>query len=104
MQVPWDDASALALLLSNGEAAERRRSHALSLESAQTEIRELKAHVEAFKKTEAEMRAATRDAQKAAAAKAEFVAKISHEIRTPLNAITGFAEVIMGELPGTDRQ
>ena len=100
VQVPWDDHSALALLLSNGEAAERRRSHAPSLESAQSEIRELKAHVEAFKKTEAEMRAATREAQKAAAAKAEFVAKISHEIRTPLNAITGFAEVIMGERLG----
>ena len=97
IRVPWDGASALALVLSNGEAEERRRSHALSLESAQIEIRELKAHVEAFKKTEAEMRAATREAQRAAAAKAEFVAKISHEIRTPLNAITGFAEVIMGE-------
>jgi signal transduction histidine kinase len=46
------------------------------------------------------MRSATREAQKAAAAKAEFVAKISHEIRTPLNAITGFAEVIMGERLG----
>jgi signal transduction histidine kinase len=100
VRVPWDEAPALALLLSNGEAAERRRSHALSLESAQSEIRELKSHVEAFKKTEAEMRAATREAHKAAAAKAEFVAKISHEIRTPLNAITGFAEVIMGERLG----
>jgi signal transduction histidine kinase len=97
IRVPWDNASALALILSNGEAEERKRSHALSLESAQIEVRELKAHVEAFKKTEAEMRAATREAQRAAAAKAEFVAKISHEIRTPLNAITGFAEVIMGE-------
>jgi signal transduction histidine kinase len=97
IRVPWDHASALALILSNGEAEERRRSHALSLESARNEVRELKAHVEAFKKTEAEMRAATRDAQRAAAAKAEFVAKISHEIRTPLNAITGFTEVIMGE-------
>jgi signal transduction histidine kinase/PAS domain-containing protein len=100
VRVPWEDASALALLLSNGEAAERRRSHALLLESAQGEIRELKSHVEAFKKTEAEMRSATREVQKAAAAKAEFVAKISHEIRTPLNAITGFAEVIMGERLG----
>jgi signal transduction histidine kinase len=87
----------LALMVSNGEAAERRQAHALSLETAQREIRELKAHVEAFKKTEAEMRAATREAQKAAAAKAEFVNKISHEIRTPLNAITGFAELIIAE-------
>ena len=34
---------------------------------------------------------------RAAAAKAEFLAKVSHEIRTPLNAMTGFAEVIMAE-------
>ena len=97
IRVPWDNASALALILSNGEAEERKRAQTLSVESAQIEIRELKGHVKSFKKTEAEMRAATRDAQRAAAAKAEFVAKISHEIRTPLNAITGFAEVIMGE-------
>ena len=50
-----------------------------------------------FKKTEADLLVATREAQKAAASKAEFVAKVSHEIRTPLNAITGFAEVIMAE-------
>ena len=43
------------------------------------------------------MRAAKRDAEKAVAAKAHFLAKVSHEIRTPLNAITGFAEVIMAE-------
>jgi signal transduction histidine kinase len=95
--VPWGDGSALALILSKSDAEERRLSHALSLAAAQSEIRELKAHVEAFKKTEADMRATTREAQKAAAAKAEFVGKISHEIRTPLNAVTGFAEVIMAE-------
>ena len=53
--------------------------------------------LESFKQTEEELRAATREAQKAAAAKADFLAKVSHEIRTPLNAITGFAEVIMAE-------
>jgi signal transduction histidine kinase len=95
--IPWADGTALALIVGNGEAEERRRSHALSLTAAQSEIRELKAHVEAFKKTEADMRTATREAQKAAAAKAEFVGKISHEIRTPLNAITGFAELIIAE-------
>jgi signal transduction histidine kinase len=37
------------------------------------------------------------DAERIAAAKAEFVAKISHDIRNPLNAISGFAETIMSE-------
>jgi signal transduction histidine kinase len=97
LSVPWVGAPALALLLTNGEAEERRRAHAVSLSAAQGEIRELKARVETFKKTEADMRAATREAQKAAAINAEFVNKISHEIRTPLNAITGFAEVMMAE-------
>jgi PAS domain S-box-containing protein len=95
--VPWSGASALALMLINGEAEERRRATALALGTAQNEIRELTAKLESFKKTEEELRAATREAQKAAAAKADFVGKVSHEIRTPLNAITGFAEVIMAE-------
>ncbi len=97
LTVPWGETSALALIVSNGEADERRRAHALSLAAAQSEIRELKTHVEAFKKTEADMRTVTREAQKAAAAHAEFVNKISHEIRTPLNAISGFAEIIIAE-------
>ncbi len=95
--VPWGGASALALILTNGEAEERRRANTLLLAAAQNEIRELKTHVESFRKTEAELQVATRETQRAAAAKAEFVGKISHEIRTPLNAIIGFAEVMLAE-------
>jgi PAS domain S-box-containing protein len=50
-----------------------------------------------LKKLEAELCGMRRDAQQAAEAKAEFLAKVSHEIRTPLSAITGFAEVMMTE-------
>jgi PAS domain S-box-containing protein len=50
-----------------------------------------------WKKIEEELRATKRDTQRAAAAKADFLAKVSHEIRTPLNAMTGFAEVMMAE-------
>jgi len=49
------------------------------------------------KRSEDELRNAKRETLRAAAAKAEFLAKVSHEIRTPLNAMTGFAEVIMAE-------
>jgi signal transduction histidine kinase len=78
--VPWNGASALALILTNGQAAERRQATEAALAAA-----------------EAELRNAKREVQKAASEKADFVAKVSHEIRTPLNAMTGFAEVMMAE-------
>ena len=46
---------------------------------------------------EEEWQNAKRQSQRAASAKAEFLAKISHEIRTPLNAMMGLAETIMVE-------
>src|SRR4029077_18471944 len=64
ISVPWDGAAALALILSNGLNAERRRAAELALAAAETELRN-----------------ARRETQNAAAAKAEFLAKISHEIR-----------------------
>jgi len=90
--VPWDGASALALILTSGQAEERQRATQLALDAAQNEIRDLKSNLD---------RSARRDAQKAAAAKADFLAKVSHEIRTPLNSMIGFAEVIMAERFGS---
>jgi signal transduction histidine kinase len=78
--VPWNGASALAFILSNGLNAVGRRATELALAAAETELRNAK-----------------RETQKAATAKADFLAKVSHEIRTPLNAMTGFAEVMMAE-------
>ena len=78
--MPWNGASALALILTNGLNAVGRRATELALAAAETELRNAK-----------------RETQKSAAAKADFLAKISHEIRTPLNAMTGFAEVMMAE-------
>jgi signal transduction histidine kinase len=79
-KMPWNGTSALALILTNGATAERRRAAETALASAETELRD-----------------ARRESQRAAAEKAEFLGKVSHEFRTPLNAITGFAEVMISE-------
>lgn len=50
-----------------------------------------------WKKTEEDLLAAKRQAERTSSAKSEFLAKVSHEIRTPLNAIIGFSEVMMHE-------
>src|SRR5215472_11714044 len=45
--------------------------------------------------TAAALRAATEEAERAGAAKAEFLAKMSHELRTPLHAVIGYSEVLL---------
>jgi signal transduction histidine kinase len=97
LAVPWSGEPALALVLTSDEAEERARSEALSLGAAQREAETLRAKLASYQHIEDELRAARREAQKAAAAKADFLAKVSHEIRTPLNTITGFTEVILAE-------
>jgi signal transduction histidine kinase len=60
---------------------------AAALACAQTEIAELKSLIATLK----------RQAETAASARADFMARISHEIRNPLNAIIGFSEVMAQE-------
>jgi signal transduction histidine kinase len=97
----WSGAAALALILTNGQAEERRRGAERALVAAEHEIDALKSavasDVAARDTADEELRDAKRQVQKAVATKAEFLTRISHEIRTPLNAIAGFAEVIMAE-------
>ncbi|TXN71897.1 PAS domain S-box protein [Methylobacterium sp. WL6] len=56
-------------------------------------------NVEARKADEAALVAAREEAERASAAKGEFLAAMSHEIRTPLNSVLGYGDLLLDE-PG----
>ncbi len=58
------------------------------------EIQDSARDITARKQLERDLAEARREAEKAAAAKADFLANMSHEIRTPLNSIIGFSRVL----------
>jgi PAS domain S-box-containing protein len=46
--------------------------------------------------------AAKEEAERANAAKSEFMSRMSHELRTPLNSVLGFAQILQMELQSSD--
>jgi signal transduction histidine kinase len=62
------------------------------IQASQTEIEtEMREHMA----TASELRIATEEAERAGAAKAEFLARMSHELRTPLNAVIGYSQILL---------
>src|SRR3981081_2212716 len=62
------------------------------IQGAQTELEsEMRQHMA----TASALRLATEEAERAGAAKAEFLAKMSHELRTPLNAVIGYSQILI---------
>ena len=60
--------------------------------ASQSELeREVSEHLETADK----LREAASQAERASAAKAEFLARMSHELRTPLNAVIGYSEMLL---------
>jgi signal transduction histidine kinase len=60
--------------------------------ASQTELEsEMRQHMA----TASALRLATEEADRAGAAKAEFLAKMSHELRTPLNAVIGYSQILL---------
>jgi signal transduction histidine kinase len=72
------------------------------IQASQTELEgEMREHMA----TASALRLATEEAERAGAAKAEFLAKMSHELRTPLNAVIGYSQILLEDAEGEgDRQ
>ena len=72
------------------------------IQASQAEIEsEMRQHMA----TASALRLATEEAERAGAAKAEFLAKMSHELRTPLNAVIGYSQILLEDAePKATRQ
>ena len=53
---------------------------------------------------DAETRRAREEADRANRAKTEFLSRMSHEVRTPLNSILGFAQLLVDDVDGPERE
>jgi signal transduction histidine kinase len=68
---------------------------ALYYAKVQTSQSELEMEMRQHMQTASALRLATIEAERAGAAKAEFLAKMSHELRTPLNAVIGYSQILI---------
>jgi signal transduction histidine kinase len=68
---------------------------ALYYAKVQTSQGELESEMRQHMATASALRLATIEAERAGAAKAEFLAKMSHELRTPLNAVIGYSQILL---------
>jgi signal transduction histidine kinase/ActR/RegA family two-component response regulator len=59
---------------------------------------------EEVRRRQDEIRRESEEAERANRAKTEFLSRMSHEVRTPLNSILGFAQLLVDDVDGSERE